>query len=205
MDCKELDQPVLLTILFREEDERELARVFRCYYENYYKMFVLMLQRISERHAFLRNDPEFYASQAFNDGLLGFYEKIRKSGFVEGNAKLKTFFFAFCINKLRALITDQQRKGHKQARLIRDSKEESSPEIEAEDLYGEQEALLQKALNMLDEKRRQYIILRKMYNLTNEEIAERMGIEPGTVNNEVYKSFLKLKEKVGVLTARAAF
>ena len=52
-------------------------------------------------------------------------------------------------------------------------------------------------------KRRQYIILRKIHNLTKEEVAEKMGIAPDTVNNEVYRSFLKLKEKVETMKAAA--
>ncbi|HZE82776.1 MAG TPA: sigma-70 family RNA polymerase sigma factor [Puia sp.] len=202
MDCKEISEPVLLTNLFREKNEKELHRVFKCFYENYYRIFVLMLRRISKKHAFLKNDVEFYASQAFNDGLLSFYDTVSKKGFAEREAKIKTFFFAFCLNKLRALITSQYRTGDKQAKLIRATEHQAESGIEAEDIGNEQAAILQKALNMLDEKRRKYIILRKMHHLTNEQIAEKMGIEPGTVNNEVHKSFRKLKENVEMLTRK---
>lgn len=162
-----------------------------------------MLHKLSSKYAFLKGDPEFYGSQAFNDGLLTFYDKIIKNGFVEGSAKLETFFFSFCINKLRALTTNHHRAGIKQSRLVRVLKDDASVDIEPQDLYEEQEQLLLKALNEMDEKRRQYIVLRKIHNLTKEEVAEKMGIAPDTVNNEVYRSFLKLKEKMEAMKAKA--
>jgi len=202
MNCQELNQPVLLTVIFRESNERELNRVFRCFHQKYYKKFMRMLYKISDKYSFLKGDPEFYGSQAFNDGLLTFYDKINKNGFVEEAAKLETFFFSFCINKLRALTTYQRRTEGKRSELIRVTKgNDLTTDLEAEDLYGEQEALFQKALNAMDEKRRQYIILKKIHNLTKEEIAQKMGIAPDTVNNEVYRSFLKLKENVESLKA----
>jgi RNA polymerase sigma factor (sigma-70 family) len=194
MDCKEIDSPALLTFLFRENQERELNRIFKCFYQHYYETFIHILYRFGNRHPFLKDDPEFYGSQAFADGLLSFQEKMRDTGFVEGAAKVKSFFFSFCIYKLLALISSRRRDNDKYNKMVLDTKNDFMAAIDEQDLMNENEALFHQALGLLDEKRRQYILLRKIDKCTNEAIAAKMGITPGAVNNEVFKSFLKLKE-----------
>lgn len=199
MDCKEIDQPALLTFLFRENKEKELNRIFKCFYEHYYETFIHILYRFAIRHPFLKDDAEFYGSQAFADGLLSFQEKMREKGFVEGAAKVKSFFFSFCIYKLLALISSKKRDNNKYRRMLLDTKYDWMAAIDEQDLMNENERLFHKALHLLDEKRRQYILLRKIDKCTNEEIAAKMGITAGAVNNEVFKSFLKLKEIIKTL------
>ena len=83
--------------------------------------------------------------------------------------------------------------------MLLDTKYDWMAAIDEQDLMNENERLFHKALHLLDEKRRQYILLRKIDKCTNEEIAAKMGITAGAVNNEVFKSFLKLKEIIKTL------
>ena len=63
-------------------------------------------------------------------------------------------------------------------------------------LLNIQEEILDGALKELGERGTNLIIWKKVLKLSNEEIADKMSIQPDTVPNEVYKSFKKLKEIV---------
>lgn len=202
MDCTELDQPVQLTYLFREKQQRELNRIFNCFRDHYFHIFMGILYKMSARHPFLNNDPDGYGNDAFNDGLLAFYQRMTDKGFEEGKAKLRTFFFSFCVFKLRAMISDRYRDQKKLGELIKNSPQEGMVDIEVEDLLNEQQTLFQKALNMLNENQRQYIIMRKIDEASNEEIAAKMGVAPGSVNNQVFVAFKALKKIIDTLNSK---
>ena len=68
-----------------------------------------------------------------------------------------------------------------------------------EHLLNTKEEIFSSALKELGERGSNLIIWKKILKLKNEEIADRMGIKPDTVPNEVYKSFNKLKEIVDKL------
>lgn len=202
MDCKELSTPSLLIRLFREKIDKELNRIFNCFYENYYRLFVNMVRTISQQHTSLQSDPEFYASQAFTDALLLFQQKLSVSGFTEGNATLKTYFLKFCRLQLLAIAQKEKREGRKMARFAKDTLSAQYAVVE-EDVYTERELLANKVLDLMDERHRAYFILRKRDGLSNEVIAEKMGIAPGTVNNEVYRSFMKVKSILASLKGKS--
>jgi RNA polymerase sigma factor (sigma-70 family) len=195
MDCKELDEPDLITLIFREKIKREVDRLFSCFYERYYEKFTRIVQgNISNKYRFLKDDPEFYSSLAFSEGLLTFQQYMARQGFVKGQAKLSSFFFRFCINKLLAQVANRIREQPKLAKFIKDTKEDWMPHVEENDMLDNDERLLWEAINMLDEKKKQYIILRKFYKYKDDEIAKITGVAPQSVANEVYRAFLRLKE-----------
>ena len=63
-------------------------------------------------------------------------------------------------------------------------------------LLNMEEDILNRAFKELGERGSNLIIWKKILKLSNEEIAARLGIQPGSVPNEVFKSFKKLKEIV---------
>ncbi|MDE6018243.1 MAG: RNA polymerase sigma-70 factor [Muribaculaceae bacterium] len=83
--------------------------------------------------------------------------------------------------------------------FIRNRKEtvdlEFVPEADEEAVdTSERDALIWSAIDKLPEKCREIFLLSKRDGLTNEEIAERMGISIKTVKNQMTKAFTRLRE-----------
>ncbi len=85
--------------------------------------------------------------------------------------------------------------------FIRNRKEmvglEFLPEADEETIdTSERDALIWKAIDELPEKCREVFLLSKRDGLSNEEIAERMGISIKTVKNQMTKAFARLRESL---------
>lgn len=83
--------------------------------------------------------------------------------------------------------------------FIRNRKEtvglEFVPEADEEAVdTSERDARIWSAIDNLPEKCREIFLLSKREGLTNEEIAERMGISVKTVKNQMTKAFARLRE-----------
>lgn len=83
--------------------------------------------------------------------------------------------------------------------FIRNRKEtvglEFVPEADEEAVdTSERDARIWSAIDQLPEKCREIFLLSKQDGLTNEEIAERMGISIKTVKNQMTKAFTRLRE-----------
>ena len=150
------------------------------------------------------NEDEL-AKDVFNDGLMSFYYKLKNEGFEEKGAQVKTAFFSFCIFKLKGLTKTLGRRFIKESIVDmtsheKDFNETGSGELtdtkDYELLLNMKEDILYRALKELGQRGSDLIICKKIHKLSNIEIAQRMNIQPGTVPNEVYKSFNKLKEIV---------
>ena len=73
--------------------------------------------------------------------------------------------------------------------------EESIPEISEENIdTSVRDARIWKAIDNLPEKCREIFLMSKRDGLTNEEIAEDMGISVKTVKNQMTKAFSRLRE-----------
>ena len=72
---------------------------------------------------------------------------------------------------------------------------ENIPDITEESIdHSERDAKIWKAIDDLPEKCRQVFLLSKRDGLSNEEIAEEMGITIKTVKNQMTKAFSRLRE-----------
>lgn len=72
---------------------------------------------------------------------------------------------------------------------------ESIPEVDEEIVdTSERDAEIWKAIDKLPEKCREVFLLSKRDGLTNEEIAEELGISIKTVKNQMTKAFSRLRE-----------
>lgn len=58
------------------------------------------------------------------------------------------------------------------------------------------DARIWKAIDMLPEKCREVFLMSKHYGLTNEEIADELGVSIKTVKNHMTKAFSRLREKM---------
>lgn len=73
--------------------------------------------------------------------------------------------------------------------------EESIPEISEENIdTSVRDARIWKAIDNLPEKCREVFLMSKRDGLTNEEIAEELGISIKTVKNQMTKAFSRLRE-----------
>jgi DNA-directed RNA polymerase specialized sigma24 family protein len=149
------------------------------------------------------------AKDAFSDGLMSFYFKLKQEGFEEKGALIKTAFFSFCIFKLKGLTKALGRRLIKET-VVSPVESFKNPDIltdEQKDIWDDEQLLFTEeeifltALKELGERGANLITWKKVQKLKNEEIALRMGIKPDTVPNEVYKSFTKLKGIVNRLKA----
>lgn len=209
MDCKEITNSQKLVSLFREENEIGLNRVFKCFFNLFFEDFRRLVNRHCSNKFYTRYMEDELAKDAFNDGLMSFYFKLKQEGFEEKGALIKTAFFSFCIFKLKGLTKALGRRLIKE-KVVSPVVSFENPNIvpdEQKDIWDDEQLLFTEeeifltALKELGERGANLITWKKVHKLKNEEIALRIGIKPDTVPNEVYKSFIKLKGIVDRLKA----
>ena len=205
MDCLEITSSQKLVAYFREDNEIQLNIIFKCFFRLFYEDFRHLIYKYCLNKFHTKNKEEELASDAFNDGLMSFYYKLKKDGFEEKGAQIKTAFFSFCLFKVKGLTKTLERRFEKETTMdpvlpFNDKEEVNTGTInDVQDyqiLLNIQEEILDGALKELGERGTNLIIWKKILKLNNEEIAGKMSIQPDTVPNEVYKSFKKLKEIV---------
>ncbi len=205
MDCKEITNSQLLVTHFRTEDNVHLNRVFKCFFNLFFEDFKRLTYKYCLNKLYTKQKEAELARDAFNDGLMSFYFKLKNEGFEERGAQMKTAFFSFCVNKLKGLTKSLERRTIKEilvdptVQINKTDKfynDDANDGLWYEQLLNTQEKIFSAALKELGERGSNLIIWKKVLKLKNEEIAGRMGIQPDTVPNEVYKSFIKLKEIV---------
>lgn len=205
MDCNEITSSQKLVTFFREGNDTHLNKVFKCFFNLFFEDFRRLTYKYCLNKLHTKHKEDELAKDAFNDGLMSFYFKLRNEGFEEKGAQVKTAFFSFCIFKLRGLSKTLGRRSVKEtvidpgvafnnAELLNAG--ELNDVWDYEHLLNTKEEILSSALKELGERGSNLIIWKKILKLKNEEIANRMGIKPDTVPNEVYKAFNRLKEIV---------
>src|SRR5258708_34638784 len=103
MDCKEITSPPKLVTFFREENETHLSMVFKCFFNLFFEDFRRLTYKYCLNKFHTKHKEDDLAKDAFNDGLMSFYFKIKNEDFEEKEALIKTEFFSFCIFKLKGL------------------------------------------------------------------------------------------------------
>ena len=205
MDCHEITNSQKLVSYFREKNEVHLNRVFKCFFKLFFEDFRRFTYSHCHNKVHAKYNEEELAKDAFNDGLMSFYYKLKNEGFEEKGAQVKTAFFSFCIFKLKGLTKSLGRRFIKETVIDPVSQEDSAGEIKSDEpadvmdyelLLSMKEEILCRALKKLGQRGADLIAWKKIDKLSNEEIAGRMNIKPNTVPNEVYKAFNKLKEIV---------
>ncbi len=205
MDCNEITSSQILVTFFREENDIHLNKVFTCFFNLFFEDFRRLTYKFCLNKFHTKHKEDELAKDAFNDGLMSFYYKLKSEGFEEKGAQVKTAFFSFCIFKLRALAKSLGRRSVKETVIdpgvmFNNQDIVNNGELtdvwDYEHLLNTKEEIFSSALKELGERGSNLIIWKKILKLRNEEIADRMGIKPDTVPNEVYKSFNKLKEIV---------
>ncbi len=73
---------------------------------------------------------------------------------------------------------------------------DSTPSIEEQVLRGEAKTHLWQAVNMLNEKQRLPILLRYLHGLSNQEIAQVIGVHEGTVRSRLHYALRELQKRL---------
>ena len=123
-------------------------------------------------------------------------EKSRQNELVI-NGSLKTTVYSYGLLQLLAKVKqekseDKRRSGY--LTLINLFIEDGSIIKEMGDLFDEREKTLLEALNELPEKRRQILIMAFFDKLRSKEIAGKLGVSAGNVDNEKTKAYKALRE-----------
>jgi len=208
MDCTQINDAQLLVQYFQQHDEARITRVLNCFYELYFEYVSGCFKKtVFSKWSSTRNKEIVLSREAFNDGLLEFYLSIRKNGFYEGGATVKSLFTTFCIKRLFGLVSKIVRNPETYVDSIKEEgafqDAATQPQYIGKELEEKGERryeIYERAKSQLDARSATLIQMRKIEKLSNEEIAGRLKtIDPGSVNNEVYKSFQRLKKIVDSL------
>lgn len=112
-----------------------------------------------------------------------------------GEAKLSTWLYAItsrlCLNRLASAARRHERSDEA-ALLAAPAPADAAGALER----GEVEAALRQAIAELPEERRIVVVLRDVEGLSYEEIADALGLEPGTVRSRLHRARMDLKAKL---------
>jgi RNA polymerase sigma-70 factor (ECF subfamily) len=125
-----------------------------------------------------------------------FLRAYRSVGEFRGDAKLSTWLYTIasrlCLNRLGSAERRQTTAADETVEALPATEPDAGAGLER----GELNAALQQAIDALPEARRIVVILRDVEGLTYEEIAQALGLEPGTVRSRLHRARMDLKEKL---------
>lgn len=195
MDCQEITQaPVALEIM-KERQSRAYQQLFRCIYELFQGSFI---KWIFSKYTHISSKEKLWndAKDAFQMGIVKMIEKS-KTNELTIHGSLKTTVYSYGLLQLLARVkkekTEEKRKtGY--VTLIDLLIQDDSTIKESVELFDKRQQALLKALHELPEKRRQILIMSVFGKLRSKEIAGRLGVSAGNVDNEKTKAYKALRE-----------
>lgn len=201
MECIEITQNAVAMQILQSPADKRLAALFRCIYALFHDGFlnwILHKYTCSDKDK-LRED----AKDAFQNGLLAFYRKTQaKSFFLQGS--LKSCIYSFGLLQLLALFKTEKRI-HPQQYYLQSLAlflEDDLLSAERHHLLNEKELELMKALSHLPKKQQAILMMRYFEGLKSKQIAERLGVSAGNVDNDAAKAYKALRK---ILSAKHSF
>jgi len=195
MNCQEITQAPVAIEIMKGPQNREYQQLFHCIYELFQGSFINWIfgkyNAVSSKEK-LWND----AKDAFQMGMVKMVEKSRNNELTIP-ASLKTTVYSYGLLQLLARIkqeksADKRKTGY--VKLIDLLTEDDFIVNESEGLLDERQQALLKALNKLPEKRKQILIMTFYGKLRSKEIAGKLGVSAGNVDNEKTKAYKALRE-----------
>lgn len=132
-----------------------------------------------------------------------FIKAWRNLGSFRGECSFSTWIYRITVNTARDMLRYESRRGT--VSLVRETDDEddgtewdvpvTSGDTVPEDALGRKEAILavRRAIEELPEDQRQVIVLRDLHELSYQDIADMLGLEPGTVRSRINRGRQKLK------------
>ena len=202
MECAEITQPRVALEIMQTPGDRRLQQLFSCIYSMFQGSFlnwVLHKYQGSRHKAKLWED----AKDAFQNGLMAFYHKSQKRELsIKGG--LKTTIYSFGLLQLLAYFKKEKaayRTGD-YAKCFDLFFENDLLEQERHELLNERECDLMEALRTLPEKQRRILVMKFFEKLKSKQIAKKLHITPGNVDNDSTKAYRELRN---ILQSKSSF
>lgn len=197
MDCLQITQAAEALRIVQNPLDSRLRQLFSCIYRLFRESFVawicLRFAGSADKDR-LRED----ARDAFQNGLMAFYNKAQGKNFTLDKS-LKTVLYSYGWLQLMTYFK-KQKAGPEHDVYLRGLQffaEDETLEAERQQLLNEKEIALLKAINTLPPRRREILLLKFFEKLRSKEVAARLHLSPGSVDNEVSKGLKELRRILG--------
>ena len=202
MECGEITQPTVAIEIIQTPGDRRLHNLFSCIYSMFQGSFLNWVMH--KYHNSPHKDKLWEdAKDAFQNGLMAFYHKSRKNELaIKGS--LKTTIYSFGLLQLLAYFKQEKAvyKRADYAKCLLLFFEDDFLEHERLELLNEREVDLMKALGELPEKQRHILVMKFFEKLKSRQIAEKLNITPGNVDNDSTKAYRELRN---ILKLKSSF
>ena len=197
MECSEVISPAVALEIIQDVEKRLMReKLFECIYSLFQGSFLQWILKRYNRNQHtekLRKDAE----DAFQEGICAFYLKARKNE-VTIKGSLKTTIYSFGLLQLLARFKKEKFKYEPLdytdcfGLLL----EEGIWEIQKPGTLDEREEEMMKALSKLSDKQREILSMKFFGKLKSKEIAEKLGVTAGDVDNNAAKAYKELRKMI---------
>ncbi len=141
------------------------------------------------------------AEEVSQDVFLSLYRALPR---FRGESKLTTWMYRVTLNHCKNHDLYRRRRGHGRHEPLEGTREDApprelphgGPSTDAGVHQSEAGALLQQALDQLDEDHRQIVLLRDVEDLTYDEIGAMLDIPRGTVKSRLHRARAELARRL---------
>jgi RNA polymerase sigma factor (sigma-70 family) len=198
MNCQQITQTMVALEILQTPGDNRLQSLYHCIYSLYLDSFLgWILQRYTghtQKDKLLED-----AKDAFQNGILAFYIKASKEGFsIKGSIKTKIFSFGL----LQLWASYKKDKHDYGARDYLNNPDlhlaDTLLENEELGLLNEREQDLLEALTKLPEKQQKILSMKFFDKLKSKQIAEKLGVSAGYIDNESAKAYKTLRRMLKV-------
>lgn len=193
MDCQQITHTsVALEILQTPKDQR-LQPLFHCIYTLFQGSF---LSWILHKYSHHRTKDKLWADakDAFQNGLMVFYLKSQQTGFII-KGSLKTTIYSFGLLQLLACFK-KERSAYGVGNYLDCLDLFFEDEVlasERQEMFNEREQEVLEALALLPPKQKTILSMRFFEHLKSRQIAEKLKVSVGHVDNESAKAYKALR------------
>ena len=194
--CEQILRVENLVNAFTQNIKKQSDEIFYCLYNCCYDKFIKWaIIRYTEYAEDVITD---LSDRAFTDGMLKLQEFTIRKGLYKDKVSSDKIFFMFFKNQLRANITKEMRLTKKNLRLSKDFAAEflantTDDAEEFSEIKKENQSCLERSLNRLKKDDRQIVIWRHVEEISNKEIAKRLGITIASATNRIYRCMERVK------------
>ncbi|HKH63348.1 MAG TPA: sigma-70 family RNA polymerase sigma factor [Flavitalea sp.] len=202
MECREITEtPVALEIMQTPGDQR-LQQLFACIYSLFQASFLTWIQR---KYSYSPCKEKLWedAKDAFQNGMMTLFRKSQNKEFTI-TGSLKTTIYSFGLLQLMALFK-KEKSAHGANDYLKSLEmffEEDLIKVGKHELLNERERDLLEALTRLPKKHRDILIMKFFGKLKSKQIAEKLNVTPGNIDNESTKAYKELRK---ILQSKSSF
>ena len=192
MCCYEFLQPDNAIQILHGSDTKAIQQLFYCIYKSHYQSFLQWIlfkfNGVTYKDKLLED-----AKDAFQNGVLVFYLKSQKKDFEIKNS-LKTTIYNYGLLQLKAAIKKERHVMHAWPYIEYPVTAcEIDPDSQQHLVEISKEIELIKAISNLKAKEREVILLKYFNHLRSKQIAEKLHVTVGDIDNTTGKAYKHLR------------